>query len=224
MFQDPAELEEKLGYHFINQKYLNKALTHRSYAAERKLNYSNERLEFLGDSVINLIVTEYLVEKFPDKTEGYLSKIKSHLVSSKNLYRWAKRVNLENYVKISIAEMKSGGREKPQILANTFEAIIAALYLDGGFDSAKRIIRNLLECEKEIKIEDYKSTLQELCQKKFRVIPVYKIISEEGPQHKRRFKVSVVIKDKEVSDGEGYSKKEAENNAAKKALAYIRGL
>ncbi len=222
MLQDPHELEKKIGYHFKNLKHLTKALTHRSYSSERKLNYSNERLEFLGDSVINLVVVEYLIEKFVDKDEGYLSKIKSHIVSSKNLYKWAKKIGVENYIRVSVAEMKTGGREKPQILVNAFEAIIGAVYIDGGFEAAKKIIKNFLENEKNIRIEDYKSMLQELCQKRFKIIPTYKTISEDGPEHRKKFKVCVIIKDKEFCCGEGYSKKEAENNAAKNAVEQLK--
>lgn len=219
---DFSELQNSLNYSFKNIRLLDKALTHRSYSAERRLSYSNERLELLGDSVISLVVVEYLIKKFPDKDEGYLSKVKSHIVSSKNLFKWAKKISLGNYVKLSIAEIKSGGREKMQIISNTFEALIGAVYLDGGIESVKKIIYKYLDAEKEISFEDYKSMLQEICQKKFKLIPKYEIISEEGPDHKKRFRVSVRIGERTIAEGDGYSKKEAENNAAKKALSKLK--
>lgn len=219
---DFSELQNNLNYNFKNLKYLDKALTHRSYSSERKLNYSNERLELLGDSVISLVVIEYLIKKFPDKDEGYISKLKSHIVSSKNLFKWAKKISLEKYIKLSLAEIRSGGREKMQIISNTFEALIGAIYLDGGIDPVKKIIHEYLELEKEISFDDYKSMLQEFCQKKFRIVPKYELVSEEGPDHKKKFKVSVCIKGKIIADGEGYSKKEAENNAAQRALIKIK--
>lgn len=222
MFFDPTLLQKHLKYEFKNLKLLDKALTHRSYSSERKLSYSNERLELLGDSVISLIVIEYLINKFPDKDEGYLSKLKSHIVSSKNLFKWAKKISLEKYIKLSLAEVRSGGREKMQIISNTFEALMGAIYLDSGIESAKTIIYNFLEDEKEISLEDYKSALQEFCQKRFKIIPKYHLVSQEGPDHRKKFTVSVTIKDKVIANGDGYSKKEAENNAAKLALKKIK--
>ncbi|MCX7641449.1 MAG: ribonuclease III [Elusimicrobiales bacterium] len=222
MFSDISELERKIKYNFKNIKILDKALTHKSYSSERKLSYSNERLEFLGDSVISLIVVEYLINKFPTKNEGYLSRIKSHIVSTKNLFKWAKTLSLEKYIKLSLAEIKSGGREKIQLISNALEALIGAVYLDGGLEQAKKIVYNFLESEKEISFEDYKSTLQEFCQKKFKLIPKYHLILQEGPEHKKIFTVSVSIKDKVLAQGTGYNKKEAENNAAKNALNSIK--
>lgn len=222
MLQSQPDLEKKIGYSFLNKKYLDKALTHRSYSAERRLSYSNERLEFLGDAVITLIVIEYLVEKFKDKDEGYLSRLKSQIVSSKNLYKWAKKIELSKHIKLSFWEDKNGGRDKPQIIANAFEAVLGAIYMDGGLEPVKKIIRKFLDQEKEIKIEDYKSMFQEFCQKKFKLIPSYRVISQQGPEHRKKFSVAVIIKDKIVAKGEGYSKKEAENNAAKQALIVIK--
>ena len=222
MLFDFSQIQKDLKYEFKNPKLLDKALTHRSYSAERKLPYSNERLELLGDSVITLVVIEYLIKKFPNKDEGYLSKIKSHIVSSKNLFKWAKKLSVEKYIKLSSSEMKSGGREKMQIISNTFEAIIGAVYLDGGLEPVKNIIYTLLGEEKEFSFDDHKSQLQELCQKRLKIIPKYYLISQEGPEHRKKFKVSVVINNNLIATGEGYSKKEAENNAAKSALERMK--
>lgn len=222
MFYPPSELEKDLKYKFKNPFLLEKALTHSSYSTEKKLPYNNERLELLGDSVISLIVIEYLINKYQERDEGYLSKLKSHIVSSKNLYRWAKIISLEKYIKLSVAELKSGGREKMQIVSNTFEAVLGAVYLDGGLKPAKEIIYNFLENEKEFTIEDYKSALQEFCQKRFKTVPKYTLLSQEGPDHKKRFTVSVIINNEFIATGKGCSKKEAENNAAKEALEKIK--
>jgi len=222
MFSDYTELEAKIGYSFKEKKLLDGALTHKSYSVERRILYDNERLEFLGDSVVGLIVAEYLVKKFFDKDEGYLSKLKSYLVSSKNLYRWAKKLELDKYVKLSFGEAQSGGRAKPQISANTFEAIIGAMYLDGAFDEAKKLIEKLL-IESDFSLAlDYKSYIQEYCQKKYKSLPYYKIISQEGPDHEKKFTVSLNINHSEVSVGEGKSKKEAEQDAAKKAVEALK--
>ncbi|MBP7796072.1 MAG: ribonuclease III [Elusimicrobiales bacterium] len=221
MFSDYTELEAKIGYSFKEKKLLDGALTHKSYSVERRILYDNERLEFLGDSVVGLIVAEYLVRKFSDRDEGYLSKLKSYLVSSKNLYRWAKKLDLDKYVKLSFGEVQSGGRAKPQISANAFEAIIGAMYLDGAFDESKKLIEKfLIESDFSLAL-DYKSDIQEYCQKKYKALPYYKIVSQVGPDHEKKFIVSLNINHKEISVGEGKSKKEAEQDAAKKAIEIL---
>lgn len=218
MIFDYCELEKNIGYSFKNIKLLDKALTHKSYAVERSIKYHNERLEFLGDSVIGLVVSEYLIKHFKDKNEGYLSKLKSHMVSSKNLYKWAEKINLEKYVKLSKSEKLSGVRGKHQIVSDAFEALIAAVYLDSGFESAKKIIEKFLKTNSVEPYIDSKSTLQEYAQKKHKTLPVYKIISQSGPDHAKHFMVAVFIGEEKLATGEGKNKKEAEQNAAYNAL------
>lgn len=218
MYFDNKELEEKIRYTFKEKKLLNKALTHKSYSVERKINYHNERLEFLGDSVVGLVVSEYLLNKYQDKDEGFLSKMKSYIVSSKNLYRWAKIIEIDKYIKLSRAEMLMGGKSKNQILANAFEAVIGAVYMDGGFENAKKILISLLDSNHYAPILDYKSHIQEYSQKKYKMLPFYKVVSQSGPDHKKNFVVALYINNQYIAEGEGNSKKEAEQNAAKKAV------
>jgi len=222
MYPTQKELEEKLNCHFNNPKLLDRALTHKSYSIERNIDYHNEILEFLGDSIIGFLVSQYLIEKYPDKDEGFLSKMKSHIVSSENLYLWATNFDIEKYVKLATLS-SFDWRAKKQIVANTFEAIIAAIYLDKGIEYAKTIIFNLLETKTDLlRFVDYKSKIQEYCQKKYKILPVYKIISQEGPEHKKNFHVALYIKGEKVSSGEGRSKKEAEQNAAKNAINKLK--
>lgn len=216
-FNSHKELEDKIGYSFKDKKLLDKALTHKSYSVERKMVYHNERLEFLGDSVVGLIVSEHLLKKYLDKDEGFLSKMKSYIVSSKNLYRWAKIIELDKYIKLSKAEILMGGKSKQQILANAFEAVMGAMYMDGGFENAKKFISVLLETNHYAPILDYKSHIQEYSQKKYKTLPQYKLISQTGPDHKKNFVVALYLNNQYICEGEGQSKKEAEQNAAKKA-------
>lgn len=221
MFSDYTQLEQAIDYSFNDKKLLDKALTHKSYAVERKIRQNNERLEFLGDSVLGLIVSEYLIKNYRDKDEGHLSKLKSYIVSSKNIYEWAKKFNLASYIKLSQSELNTGGRGKPQIIANAFESLIGAIYLDGGLDVVKKLVTKLIE-ETSYNFVDYKSFIQEYCQKKYKTLPVYKLISQSGPDHKKLFNVALIINKQEVSRGEGKSKKEAEQDAAKKASLTLK--
>jgi len=222
MYPTQQELEEKFGYHFNNPKLLDKALTHKSYSVERNINFHNEILEFLGDSIIGFIVSEYLVKRYPDKDEGFLSKMKSHIVSSENLYKWASHFGVEKYVKVATVNTLDP-RAKKQIVANSFEAIIGAMYLDRGIERVKTILFDLLETKTDLlSFADYKSKLQEYCQKKYKILPIYKLISQEGPEHQKKFQVALYIKDEKISTGEGRSKKEAEQNAAKNAINKLR--
>lgn len=221
MFSNYTELEHTIGYSFKDKKLLDKALTHKSYAVERKIKQNNERLEFLGDSVLGLIVSEYLIKNYSDKDEGHLSKLKSYIVSSKNLYELAKKINLANYIKLSQSELKTGGREKSQIIANAFESLIGAIYLDGGFDVVKKLVIGLIEST-SYDFTDYKSLIQQYCQKKYKTLPVYKLISQFGPDHKKLFNIALIINKQEISHGKGRSKKEAEQDAAKKASLILK--
>jgi len=217
-----SRLENKINYKFSDKKLCEEALTHKSYSAENNLPYYNERLEFLGDSVISLVVCDYLFKKYPDKDEGYLSKIKSYIVSKNNLADWAKRIELQNYLKLARPEVSSGGALNPSILSNCFEALVGAIYLDSNFDMTKKIIVSFLENEKKIFNDiDFKSRLQEYVQKKHRILPKYEILFTKGPEHKKTFIVNLTLKGKVIAIGSGKNKKEAEQNAAKNALSKL---
>ncbi len=213
------KLEKSLDYQFKNKDLIIEALTHKSY----KKPYNNERLEFLGDAVIDLIVGEYLFKKFSDVNEGELSKLRASLVNEKGLEKLAKRIDLGKYIFISLAEENNHGREKPSLLSNAFEAIVGAIYLESGLDKAKEIVLKILE-EVYPKIDlksifkDYKTTLQELTQAEFGTTPEYTLIGSFGPDHKKEFEIEVSIKGRKLAIARGKSKKDAQQKAAKKAL------
>ncbi len=217
-------LEKKIGYQFRNRELLVRALTHTSYAFEKKEEVENyEVLEFLGDSVIGLIVSEKLIEKFPKKTEGELSQIRAFLVSEPSLAKLARKVGLGSYILLGRGEIKSGGKDKESILCDVFESLFGAIYLDSDFETAKSVFENvflnamwqILENTKTYK--DYKSYLQEVTQRDFKTIPEYQVIREEGPEHSKEFTVECRVNDiKTISKGK--SKKEAEQAAAEKML------
>lgn len=220
------ELVEKLNIKINNIEILNKALTHSSYVNENKelKLESNEKLEFLGDAVLGLVITEHLYNLYPDYGEGQLSKIKSRLVSSAVLAKISDELSLGEYILLGKGEEKSGGRERQSTLANVFESIIGAVYLDSGLKYIAHFIIDKFDRQflsKEIG-KDYKSELQEFSQKKFKLSPVYHIISEIGPEHKKIFEVRVLIKGKEYGRGIGKNKKEAEQIASANAIAFLK--
>ncbi len=215
-------LEDKLGYKFKDKKLIIEALTHKSY----KQPYDNERLEFLGDAVLDLIVGEYLYKKFSKSDEGKLSKIRASLVNETGFDKLARALNLGEYILLSNAEENNGGREKPSLLSNAFEAIIGAIYLEDGLKTAEKIAIKLIESNhKEISLDslfrDFKTTLQELTQARFGVTPEYKVISSRGPDHLKEFEVGVFIQDKEYARAIGKSKKIAQQEAAKEAVKLL---
>ena len=215
-------LEDKLEYKFKDQKLIIEALTHKSY----KQPYDNERLEFLGDAVLDLIVGEYLYKKFSKSDEGKLSKIRASLVNETGFDKLARALNLGDYILLSNAEDNNGGREKPSLLSNAFEAIIGAIYLEDGLKTAQRIAIKLIESNyEEISLDslfrDFKTTLQELTQARFGVTPEYKVISSRGPDHLKEFEVGVFIQDKEYARAIGKSKKIAQQEAAKEAVKLL---
>jgi len=219
------ELEESLNYTFKDPKLLDEALTHKSFTKE----YNNERLEFLGDAVLDLIVGEYLYEKFPKTAEGNLSKLRASLVNEKGFEKLAKLLNLGKFIRISQAEENNKGRTKSSILANGFEAVMGAIYLESGLDKVKEIVLKLLhkaypKIDLDSVFKDYKTTLQEITQARFGVIPKYTVIKATGPDHKKEFTVEVSIDDKVIDSAVGNSKKEAQQNAAKKALDKLKDL
>lgn len=219
-------LERKLAVEFKNKNLLMTAITHSSYANQYKNIRFNERLEFLGDSVLQLTVTEYLFNKFTDKSEGELTKLRSLIVCESSLYEIAKVLNLGLYIRMSKGEEITGGRERVSLLADCMEAIIAAIYLDKGIQKAEEFILRFFTdiINKAINNEivlDYKTKLQETLQKKGDINIKYNLIKYEGPPHRRKFYTTVLIENKTMGEGTGYSKKEAEQNAAKRALSNL---
>lgn len=212
-------IEKVIGYTFKNKELLRQSLTHKSYAIESHTAEHNERLEFLGDSVLSLIVAHYLFAKYPNEDEGHLSKIKSSLVSRNSLFKWAKEINLGEYIYLGAGEKMTGGKKRASILSNSIEAIIGAIYLDGGYEQAYNFVMNYLSNHSWDTIEkDYKSYLQEIVQKKCKITPTYEIVQTEGPEHDKIFTVRVKIGKKVMGIGTGKNKKEAQQSAAKNAL------
>ncbi len=216
MEKNIEQLEETLGYKFRDKKLIIEALTHKSY----KQPYDNERLEFLGDAVLDLIVGEYLFKKFKKSDEGKLSKIRASLVNESGFNILAKSLHLGRYIFLSNAEENNGGREKPSLLSNAFEALIGAIYLEAGLSKAEEIAIKLIEKNhKEISLDflfrDFKTTLQELTQARFGMTPYYKVIASRGPDHLKEFEVAVIIEDVEYARASGKSKKIAQQEAAK---------
>ncbi len=223
--KDFSLLEKKLDIKFKNKDLLVQAFVHRSYLNENpKFGLShNERLEFLGDAILEHIVTEYLYQKYPQKTEGELTTWRASLGNAKMLARVAKELGFNEFLLLSQGEAKEGGKARQYILANAFESFVGSLYLDLGFDSCKDFIRkNLLkELPNIIKMElfrDAKSCFQEEAQERAGVTPVYNVLEESGPDHAKKFKIGVFLRDELVAEGEGLSKQEAEEEAAKNAL------
>lgn len=226
-----AQCEKKLGYTFKNKDLLLQALTHTSFAYENQSDdiSNNEVLEFLGDSVLGLVIADFLCSSYPDLSEGELSKLKSAAASTSALDYFAKKLRLDKCVRLGKGEEKSGGRKKKNILAGTYEAVIAAIYLDGGIENASVFIRrNLVPLFKRINVEkffvdNYKSALQEHLQKENSSAPYYKTVTTKGPDHKKSFVVEVFSDRKLLAKATGSSKKEAEKKAAQKALKSLFG-
>lgn len=221
---DLTKLLKLLNLKFKDPKILEQAFIHRSYLNEIKLDSpSNERLEFLGDSVLSLVTSNYLFKLRPKDSEGELTNLRAHLVKTVSLSEAAKKLELGRYLRLSKGEEISGGRNNPQILANTYEALLGAIFLDQGLQITEEIIsKTLLPLfEKELRLgppKDAKSSLQEIVQQKFKQSPHYKILQTQGPDHAKRFTVAVYIGGKETGQGWGPSKQIAEEQAAKQAL------
>ncbi len=219
-----SQLEKCLGYQFKDKNLIIEALTHKSY----KKAYNNERLEFLGDAVLNLIVGEFLFNKFPSSNEGDLSKIRASLVNEQGFTKLANAIHLGDYIFLSDAEERNQGRTKASILSDAFEAIMGAIYIEAGLDTLKPIILDLLDKNYEnITLDnlfsDYKTALQEVTQARFGVIPTYKLESATGPDHLKVFELSLWIGDKHYVNAKGKSKKLAQQAAAKIVLEQLKG-
>lgn len=217
------EIEKMLGIKFENSKFIIIAFTHSSYAKQFKGTEYNERLEFLGDSVLQLCITEHLFRNNKNKSEGELTKIRSLIVCENSLYNIAQKLGIAKYIRLSKGEYLTGGRERVSIQADAVEAIIAAIYLDHGFEIAKEFILDkfaeIIEKSSNNKIIiDFKTELQEYLQRDGDITINYELSRHEGPPHRRTFFLNVYVKDKLMGEGSGFSKKDAEQNAAKKAL------
>ncbi len=219
---DSAPFESKFKLKFKNKQLLLEALTHKSYAIEKGESLNNERLEFLGDSIISAVVAQFLFKKFPNVNEGRLSKLKSQIVSRTNLSEWALELKFGDFILLSQGEEATGGRKRESLLGNMYEALIGALYLDQGFEKAKDFIMRQLSKKKRIIESDFKSRLQEIIQKKYKTPPNYFVTKEEGPDHAKLFTLEVRVNKKTLGLGVGRSKKEAEQMAAKEALKKIK--
>ena len=223
--KDFSTFEKNLGLKFKNKDLLTQAFVHRSYLNENPdFNLSqNERLEFLGDAVLELIVTEELYKKYPEKSEGDLTNWRAALVNAKMLTSVAEELGFNDFLLLSKGETKELGKARQYILANTFEALIGSIYLDSGYEPAEKfikkyLIKNLEDIIKNGLYKDAKSYFQEIAQDKVGITPVYKVIKEWGPDHQKNFTVGVFLAEELVAEGEGSSKQEAEEQAAKTGL------
>lgn len=217
--------ETKIGYSFKDKRLIEQAFTHRSYLNENRQpgREHNERLEFLGDAVLELVVTEFLYAKYPDKPEGELTAYRAALVNTVSISDAAGKLGMNEYLLLSRGEARDTGRARQIILANAFEALIGALYLDAGYGEAKDFIAAQLFHKTEEVVakrlwQDAKSRIQEIAQEKLKVTPVYELVGQSGPDHDRTFVVAAVLAGTSVAKGEGRSKQEAEQNAAQRAL------
>ncbi len=220
------DLEEAIGYHFHNISLLQNALTHSSYANERWHNslLSNERLEFLGDSILGMLVAEYLFRNFPDRPEGELTRMRADMVCEKTLAAVANRIHLGDHLLLGHGEETGGGRTRDSILADATESVIAASFLDGGMEAALRFIQRFILVEvpvTKLHNADYKTQLQELVQQKRNQTLTYTLAGESGPDHDKRFDVELTLNGSVVGKGCGSSKKRAEQDAARDAIARL---
>lgn len=219
-------LEQNLRYNFKNKNLLINALTHSSYANEvRNGVLSNERLEFLGDSVLSVIVADYLYKNFNNLPEGELTKLRAALVCEKSLCEFSKELKLGEFLRLGKGEDKGGGRQRPSILADAFEAVLAAMYLDGGMETARkhvmRFILPELEHTEDVAFKDYKTALQEIIQRNPEESVSYVLTDQSGPDHDKIFEVEVHLNSNVIGKGKGKSKKQAEQMAAKQALSLM---
>lgn len=217
------KLEQKIGYSFKDKSLLKLALTHSSYANETGTHgVCNERLEFLGDSVLSLIVSDYIFESYKNRPEGELTKLRASLVCEKSLCGFSKQLGVGEHMLLGKGEIINGGRERPSILADAFEAILAAIYLDAGMEMARkhvlRFVKEELEHSQDELFKDYKTTLQEIIQRNREEQLAYILVDENGPDHNKSFTVEVHLNSNVIGSGVGKSKKQAEQMAAKQAL------
>ena len=220
------EFQEKIGYKFKNEKLIIEALSHSSYANEcKKQRKNNERLEFLGDSVLSVIVSDYIFEHFKHLPEGELTKLRASLVCEQALFDFSKKIDPGKYIFLGKGEEITGGRERPSIVSDAFEAVIAAIYLDGGLKVASKYVLSFIPEDVKphsvVSFVDYKTALQEIIQKNPEEKVEYVLTDESGPDHDKKFTVNVMLNSNVIGTGIGKSKKSAEQNAAKEALSLM---
>lgn len=218
-----TELEKNIGYAFKNKELLRLALTHSSYANEKGLRRDNERLEFLGDSVLGFITAEYLFNSLSERPEGELTKLRANAVCEKSLAQFANEIHLGDHVLLGKGEIMTGGRERPSILSDAFESVIAAIYLDGGMGAAKNFVLRFVSqsTTDTAQATDYKTLLQEVIQKNPDEHLTYSLAAQSGPDHNKTFTVEVFLNSNCIGTGNGHSKKKAEQAAAKEALSLM---
>jgi len=217
------EFEEKIGYSFKDKSLLELALTHSSYANENKLKKNNERFEFLGDSVLGFVTAEYLFTEYKNRPEGEMTKLRAAVVCEKSLFKFAEQIDLGKYILLGRGEDSTGGRNRPSVVSDAFEAVVAAIYLDGGMEAVKPYILRFIKdaVKREASFKDNKSLLQEEIQKVKGNTLTYEEVGEEGPDHDKTFIFKVSLNGEVIGEGKGKSKKEAEQNAAGSALEKI---
>ncbi len=215
-----SEFQSVIGYEFKNRNIIKTALTHSSYANERGQGECNERLEFLGDSVLGIITAEYFYHNLNHLPEGEMTKKRAACACEKSLYKFAKEINLGKYIYLGRGEENMGGRDRASILADAFEAVIAAIYLDGGLENARKFVLRFVKkaANENISLKDYKTELQEIIQKNPDEHLSYVLVGESGPDHDKRFEVEVMLNSNVIGCGIGRSKKLAEQEAARQAL------
>ena len=228
IMKDIKAFQQKIGYQFQNEKLLTQALTHSSYANEKHMKKlsDNERLEFLGDAVLEIISSDFLYKNYPDKPEGELTKLRASIVCEPTLALCAREIHLEQYLLLGKGEEHTGGRYRDSIISDAMEALIGAIYLDGGFANAKEFVEKFILTDIEHKklFYDSKTILQEIVQRDFKEEEIqYVIIGEEGPDHAKRFVVEVRIGEKKAGTGKGSTKKAAEQEAAYRAIIALKG-
>ena len=218
-----TEIERIIGYSFKNKEVLKEALTHKSFAGEHRSAKHNERLEFLGDSILGAIVADYIYNQCPHVEEGVLSKIKSNLVSRHNLYFWGKEMDLGSFIALGHGEIATGGRTRDSIISNAVEAVIGAVYIDGGYAAAEQVVLPWVKTQRLTQDSgDFKSLLQEFVQKRSKHTPLYEVIQTVGPEHDKVFTVRVTLDGKELGVGKGRNKKQAEQSAAENAFEHLK--
>ncbi len=223
LIKNTSDIETKLGYRFKDHSLLVLAFVHRSFINENKtIAHHNERLEFLGDSVLGMLISDYLYHSLPKTSEGQLSYLRSRLVEAGSCVNYVQDLGVASYVLLGKGERMNDGRGRESILADLFEAIIGAIYLDGGIEAAKNFLfQNFTSRFEEIlktPLRNWKAILQDYCQKKFQQTPVYHVLQESGPDHSKVFKISVLVNQRELGKGLGPSKKEAQQSAAEDAI------
>jgi len=218
-----SELQQQIDFTYRDPRLLERALTHKSYANENRLSEHNERMEFLGDSVLNLVVSELLMNALPEASEGELSRIRAAVVSEQSLAAVAREIGLGEFLLVGRGEEQTGGRDKDSLLADSLEALVASLYLDSGIGQAgafiTRFFRDRIDRVRTAGgTADHKTEIQELCQERLKTLPEYRVVSEAGPDHRKEFTVELSIRGEVCGRGTGRNKKEAEQRAAKEAL------